>query len=148
MRRSLCRAALASALVAPSATAGASDWLVLSGLSHHFQERRDWREVNPGLGFERDMPAGPYGPWTLSAGFLRNSYDRNSVYFGGRWTPLALGPARFGFFGLVANGYPSPVLVLPTIAVDLGRVGANILAVPNLPGHSGYVGIQVRFAID
>ncbi|MCB1956741.1 MAG: hypothetical protein KDG55_13755 [Rhodocyclaceae bacterium] len=127
--------------------ATAADWLVLSGLSHHFQERRDWREVNPGLGFERDVAEGPYGPWTISAGFLKNSYDKRSVYLGGRWTPLALGPARLGFFGLLATGYPSPVLVLPTLVIEGHGVGANLLAVPNLPGYSGYIGVQFRFAL-
>ena len=34
------------------------DWLTLSGLSHHFQpDRRDWREANPGVGFEREFDA-------------------------------------------------------------------------------------------
>ncbi|MCB1889686.1 MAG: hypothetical protein KDH20_18915 [Rhodocyclaceae bacterium] len=130
-----------------TAPAFGADWLVLSGLSHHFQDRRDWREVNPGAGFERDIDEGPYGPWTFSAGYLKNSYDKHSVYLGGRWTPLALGPVRFGAFGLLASGYPSPVLVLPTMVIENRHVGANLLAVPNLPGYSGYIGIQVRFAI-
>ena len=55
---------------------------------------------------------------------------------------------RFGAFGLVATGYPSPVLVLPTVSAQLGRVGANLIAVPNLPGYSGYLGLQLRFALD
>ncbi len=144
----LTRLLLTLVATAACLPAAASDWLVLSGLSHHFQDRRDWREVNPGVGFERDVAEGPYGPWTFSAGYLRNSYDRHSVYLGGRWTPLALGPLRVGAFGLLASGYPSPVLVLPTVVIENRHVGANILAVPNLPGYSGYVGVQVRFAVD
>ena len=127
-------------------TAAHRDWLTLSGLSHHFQpDRRDWREVNPGAGLEREFTG---TPWTASAGYFRNSYDRNTVYLGGRWMPLAAGPFRFGAFGLVATGYPSPVLVLPTVSAQLGRVGANLIAVPNLPGYSGYLGLQLRFALD
>ena len=61
---------------------------------------------------------------------------------------LAAGPFRFGAFVLVATGYPSPVLVLPTVSAQLGRVGANLIAVPNLPGYSGYLGLQLRFALD
>lgn len=133
--------------LAPAA-ASASDWLVLSGISHHFQQRRDWREFNPGIGFERDHPRGPWGPWTFSVGALRNSYDRRSLYLGGRWTPLALGPLRFGAFGLLSTGYPSPVLVLPAAVVEGHGFGVNLLAVPNLPGYSGYVGAQVRFTLD
>lgn len=138
--------ALAVVLLSPPAAA--SDWLVVSGLSHHFQQRRDWREVNPGLGFERDHRDGPYGPWTFSMGYLRNSYDRPSLYVGGRWTPLALGALRVGAFGLLASGYPSPVLLLPAITAEGRRFGINLLAVPNLPGYSGYVGAQVRIALD
>ena len=122
------------------------DWLTVSGLSHHFQpDRRDWREVNPGAGFEREFTG---TPWVASAGYFRNSYDRHTIYVGGRWMPLAAGPFRFGAFGLVATGYPSPVLVLPAVSAQLGRVGANLVALPNLPGYSGYLGLQLRFALD
>ena len=152
--RTLCSVPLlACALTAHAAptlddfsTAAHRDWLTLSGVSHHFQpERRDWRESNPGIGLEREFTG---TPWVASAGYFRNSYDRHTVYLGGRWMPLAAGPFRFGAFGLVATGYPSPVLVLPTVSAQLGRVGANLIAVPNLPGYSGYLGLQLRFALD
>ena len=127
-------------------TAPHRDWITVSGLSHHFQpDRRNWREANPGAGFEREFDG---TPWVATAGYFRNSYDRNTFYVGGRWMPLAAGPFRFGTFGLVATGYPSPVLVLPTVSAQLGRVGANLIAVPNLPGYSGYLGLQLRFALD
>jgi len=127
-------------------TAAHRDWLTLSGLSHHFQpDRRDWREVNPGAGLEREFTG---TPWTASAGYFRNSYDRNTFYLGGRWMPLAAGPFRFGAFGLLATGYPSPVLVLPAVSAQIGRIGANLIALPNLPGYSGYLGLQLRFALD
>ena len=121
-------------------------WLVLSGISHHFQpDRRDWRESNPGAGIEKEFTG---TPWVATAGYFRNSYDRNTFYAGARWMPLALGPVRLGAFGLVASGYPSPVLVLPAASIQVGRVGANLVALPNLPGYSGYLGLQVRFAVD
>jgi len=146
----------ACALISPAAhalpslddfnTAAHRDWLTLAGLSHHFQpDRRDWREFNPGAGLEREFTG---TPWTASAGYFRNSYDRNTFYLGGRWMPLAAGPFRFGAFGLVATGYPSPVLVLPAVSAQIGRVGANLIALPNLPGYSGYLGLQLRFALD
>lgn len=122
------------------------DWLTVAGVSHHFQpDRRDWRETNPGAGLEREFSG---TPWVASAGYFRNSYDRNTFYLGGRWMPLAAGPFRFGAFGLVATGYPSPVLVLPAVSAQVGRVGANLVALPNLPGYSGYLGLQLRFALD
>ena len=76
-------------------------WLVLSGASHHFQpDRRDWREINPGAGIEKEFTG---TPWVASAGYFRNSYDRDTWYLGGRWMPLAAGPFRFGAFGLLAS---------------------------------------------
>jgi hypothetical protein len=81
-----------------------------------------------------------------SAGYFRNSYDRNTFYAGARWMPLRSGPFRLGAFGLLASGYPSPILVLPAVSSQVGRVGANLVAIPNLPGYSGYLGLQLRFA--
>ena len=127
--------------------ATAADWLTLSGLSYHFQKRQHWRQVNPGAGFERDMADQGYGPWAVSAGYLRNSYDKHSIYAGVRWTPLSAGPFRFGLYGLAASGYPSPVLLLPVVTLEGRGVGANLIAVPNLPGYSGYLGLQLRFAL-
>lgn len=121
-------------------------WLVLSGASHHFQpDRRDWREINPGAGIEKEFTG---TSWVATAGYFRNSYDRHTVYAGARWMPLELGPLRLGVFGLLATGYPSPVLLLPAASVQYGRFGANLVAIPNLPGYSGYIGMQVRFALD
>jgi hypothetical protein len=152
------RALLAAPLLACALTSHASsslddfssaphrDWLTFSGASHHFQpDRRDWRELNPGAGLEREFTG---TPWVASAGYFRNSYDRNTFYLGGRWMPLEAGPFRFGAFGLLATGYPSPILILPAVSAQFGRVGANLIALPNLPGYSGYLGLQIRVAID
>ena len=152
--RALWAAALTCSAISANATptlddlsaAPHRDWLTLSGASHHFQpDRRDWREVNPGIGMEREFTG---TPWVASAGYFRNSYDRNTFYLGGRWMPLEAGPFRFGAFGLLATGYPSPILVLPAASTQIGRVGANLVALPTLPGYSGYVGRQVRIAVD
>ncbi|MBP8266238.1 MAG: hypothetical protein KAX47_06765 [Zoogloea sp.] len=127
-------------------TAPHRDWIAISGASHHFQpDRREWREDNPGAGFEREFTG---TPWVASAGYFRNSYNRNTFYAGGRWMPLEAGPFRFGAFGLLASGYPSPILILPAISAQFGRVGANLIVLPNLPGYSGYLGLQLRFGLD
>ena len=141
---SLLSLAAAASLPLP---AQAADWLVVSGLSHHFQpDRRDWREVNPGLGLERDSDEYPGLSWT--AGYFRNSYDRHTVYAGARWMPWQLGPVHVGGYALAASGYPSPVLVLPGLSVEGGRVGLNLVMLPNLPRYSGYFGAQLRFRLD
>lgn len=138
--------AQAAAILDELTDAPGRHWLVVSGVSHHFQpERRDWRESNPGVGIEKEFTG---TPWVATAGYFRNSYDRNTFYAGARWMPLTLGPVRLGAFGLVASGYPSPVLLLPAASIQAGRFGANLVAIPNLPGYSGYLGLQVRFAVD
>lgn len=154
----LLQAAAAALLATVTASANAAleldefniaphrDWLTISGVSHHFQsDRRDWREVNPGFGMEREFTG---TPWVTSAGYFRNSYDRNTFYLGGRWMPLGIGPVRLGAYGLLATGYPSPILILPAASIQAGRFGANLVALPNLPGYSGYLGLQIRFATE
>lgn len=130
--------------LAPAARA--ADWLVLSGASHHFQQdRRDWRQDNPGIGFERDSVAHPGLAWT--GGYFRNSYDRHTVYAGARWMPYRFGPLQLGGYALLASGYPSPVLLLPGFALEGERIALNVVALPNLPGYSGYLGLQVRLRL-
>lgn len=138
----------------------ADDWLVLSGFSYHFQQDREhFRQNNPGIGYEHDLegtpewlPATVQGwipDWrevTFSAGYFTNSYDRQTFYVGGRWEPLHWGPLRAGAFGLLGSGYDSPVLILPSISADFGPVGANLVLAPNLPGYSGYLGLQFRIS--
>lgn len=132
--------------MAPAQAQEPRDWITVSGVSWHFQQdRRDWRQVNPGAGLEREYRG---TPWVATAGYFRNSYDRDTFYAGVRWMPWEAGPFRFGAFGLLATGYPSPVLVLPAVSLQGKQVGANLVAVPNLPGYSGYVGLQLRFALD
>ena len=117
-------------------------WLVVSGASRHFrQDERDWREFNPGLGFER---AARWKDSWYVGGYFRNSYDRHALYAGLRWMPLRYGPVSFGGFALASTGYPSPVLVLPGFAVDTDRIGVNVVVVPNIGRYSGYVGMQLR----
>ena len=121
-------------------------WLVFSGASHHFrQNERDWREVNPGIGFEQETAIEDLY-WV--AGYFKNSYDRHAVHGGLRWMPWHLGPLSFGGYALVSTGYPSPALVLPGVGIEYKRVGINFVAAPNIAGYSGYVGVQARIRVD
>jgi hypothetical protein len=71
--------AQAAALVDALTEAPGRHWLVLSGMSHHFQpERRDWREDNPGAGIEKEFTG---TPWVATAGYFRNSYDRRRMLY-------------------------------------------------------------------
>jgi hypothetical protein len=137
---------IAAALVALAALpAAATDWLVVSGYSHHFKDREDFRAANPGLGWERPTDAWG-GSWM--AGYYRNSYDRDTVYAGLRWEPLRWGPARLGVFAGLASGYWTPVVALPMLCIEAGRVGINLVAAPTIGEYVGYVGAQLKFRID
>ncbi len=139
-------AVLSCCLILTPGLSAASDWVTLSGLSYHFQQdREDWRQFNPGLGWERD--AGHHD-LVWSAGYYQNSYDKPTVYGGARWMPLETGPIKWGLYGLLATGYPSPVLVSPVISTEWGPVGLNVVLVPNLPGYSGFIGGQLRFKLN
>lgn len=124
----------------------ADDWLVLSGFSYHFkQDQRDWREDNPGIGMERESTK--YNGLFWAGGYFRNSYDRDTVYAGVRWMPYRVGPVAFGAYALAATGYWSPVLAAPAISIEGKNVALNIVVVPNLPDHSGFIGTQLRFRL-
>lgn len=124
----------------------AEQWLVISGASHHFrQSERDWRQFNPGIGFERALERpGLYAV----GGYFRNSYDRHALYAGVRWMPFEWGPLKLGGYALASTGYPSPILLLPGFSVEGERLGLNIVLAPNLGRYSGYVGMQVRVRLE
>ncbi|WP_288060981.1 hypothetical protein [Thiomonas sp.] len=112
--------------------------------------RRELNQVNPGLGLE--YQASP--DWSAAAGFYRNSYRRTSVYALGVWTPLHLAipgglTASAGLAAGLVSGYTRtecPVRPLAAGAVlrvrDRDGLGINLLAVPNTPHGSGFIGLQ------
>lgn len=154
----LCRCcAIAALLLSPPSSQAepqaTENWLVVSGASYHFQrEKHDWREVNPGLGFERTLHYPDFEDLYLVGGYFKNSYDKHALHAGVRWMPWGWqwGKMRlkFGAYALASTGYPSPVLVLPGMTIEYDRVGANVVVAPNIRDHSGYVGVQVKFRLE
>lgn len=143
------RAVLLSALILailPTQASATEQWLVISGASYHFrQNERDWRQINPGIGYERASEReGMY--WV--GGYFKNSYDRHALYAGVRWMPYEWGGIKFGGYALASTGYPSPVLVLPGFSVEGKDVGLNVVIAPNIGRYSGYVGMQLRVRMD
>lgn len=106
--------------------------------SYHFDRSRDWQEQNYGIGVE-------YRSWV--AGYYRNSYDKDTVYAGYVWRPLQWGWLRAGLTTLLASGYDSPVLVVPTVSVDGKWLAADFLMAPTLGKASGFVGMQLRIPL-
>lgn len=152
-QRCTIAALLAAPLISHAQAPKTENWLVVSGASYHFrQENHDWREVNPGLGFERTLHYRDFEQLYLVGGYFKNSYDKHALHAGVRWMPWGWqwGKAalRFGGYALVSTGYPSPVLVLPGMSLEYDRVGMNVVVAPNIRDHSGYVGVQVKFRLE
>lgn len=125
--------------------AQAADWLVLSGLSYHFQDTDGYRGDNPGVGWERPDAEIPL---VWSAGYYRNSYDKDTVYAGARWEPFRWDHVSLGVFAGLATGYWTPVVALPMMSIEYRRVGINIVAAPTIRDYSGYVGAQIKFKLN
>jgi len=136
---------LAILALVPCLTHAADEtWTVATITSHHFDATRHYNEQNYGLGFER---ATSYARLAVIAGEYRNSFDRTSVYAAVAWTPLALGPAHFGLIGGALTGYAShPVLpmILPTVQLELGAIGANLYFAPKIKDGAAVLGLQVK----
>lgn len=82
-------------------------------------QQQAYQGVNPGV-----YVVAPNG---LTAGFYRNSRDRDSVYAGYSWRS----PHRYGDYGLTvgaASGYDTPGGVLPMVVPSV-RLGPVRLAV-------------------
>lgn len=141
----LIRAALGATLCLNLAPAQSADWLVVSGASYHFENRDEYRADNPGIGWEHPDPEIPV-VWT--AGYYRNSYDRDTFYAGGRWMPIEMGShAKLGAFVALASGYWTPVVAIPTLSLEYESVGLNLVALPTFREYSGYIGLQLRFRV-
>ena len=122
------------------------DWMVISGASRHFRQHdKDWKEFNPGFGFEWESRQ--YTDINWIGGYYRNSYDRDTFYAGARWMPLAWGPVKFGIYTTALSGYHWPVAVLPAVSVGNDRVGANFVIAPSVGDDSGFIGIQLRIRL-
>ena len=137
-------AALFTAVLFPT-VGNAGDWIAVSGASVHFERQNEFRQWNPGLGWERST-ADWDGAWM--AGYYRNSYDRDTVYAGARWTPIAWGSIRAGLFGAAISGYWTPIALLPTASIEGRRFGLNVVAAPTVREYVGYVGVQVKVRLD
>lgn len=139
--RTLCL--LLVGLSAPAVEA--ADYLALSGASFHFARRNEFRQDNPGLGWERDTRD---SDWRYAAGYYRNSYDRDTFYAGGKWMPLHWGPAAAGVFVGGASGYWTPVVAIPMVNLSYGRFGMNIAALPTIRQYTGYVAVQLLYQLN
>lgn len=125
--------------------ARAEEWWGVANLtSYHIRDADKHNQKNFGLGveFSTNVPR-------LSgvAGFYDNSFNRESVYFGVAWTPLPLGDFHFGLVAGGITGYEKTAvpIVLPTMAWEHKRFGANLTFAPHVKSAPGALGLQVKY---
>jgi hypothetical protein len=117
--------------------------------------RQDLNQQNEGLGATAHFSEN----WSLSTGFYRNSYSRESAYLLSAWTPIhvSLGSWRVdagGEAGLVSGYRRAEVPTQPFMAAGLIRIVApnrwsvNMNVVPNAPNRSsGFIGLQASIPL-
>lgn len=128
-----------------STPARADTWLTLPGISYHADRSRDWNETNPGVGIERSLS----DTTSATAGQYLNSYDRTTFYAGGIWRPLQTRYVRAGLFAALATGYPSPILVAPTLNIGTPDVSVDLIGAPSVgKGTTAFVALQLRIRIQ
>jgi hypothetical protein len=77
------------------------------------------------------------GDWSLAVGTYFNSLRKQSVYAGGAWQPVRLGPMKAGLYGGGVTGYRD--VVVPFLALSLSvpigsAFGVHLVAGPKVYG--------------
>ena len=126
--------------------------------SYHIHPDRHFEDFNPGIGAE----CGFRPEWAAAAGYFRNSLLRPSFYGGVIYAPESLhwGAARLGAMGGVISGYNygrfgvgenhrTGLILTPTVILERGRFGANVIVVPPISAdHLPLtIGLQARFRL-
>lgn len=132
-----------------STPARADTWLTLPGISYHADRSREWNETNPGVGIERSLSGNMSDTTSATAGQYLNSYNRTTFYAGGIWRPLQTRYVRAGLFAALATGYPSPIVVAPTLNIGTPDVSVDIIGAPSVgKGTTAFVALQLRIRIQ
>jgi hypothetical protein len=129
-------------------------WLNAGYLSWHFDRTQDLREDNWGVGAEVVLAA----DHALMAGNFINSDRERSRYAAYQWRPLHWQPyginVSAGVMLGVADGYPKYhnggwfIGLLPLLAVEGKRVGANFSIVPTIKDKvDGAVVLQIKLRV-
>lgn len=152
-------ALLLAAVPAFAQQAPAPEWWVdVNVASYHFESADDY--LGPGRQFnQNNYGAGVEVQWqprhAVSAGYYRNSVDRDSGYALYHYTPFALGRhVRVGgMVGLVSgypgynHGDPAPAGAL-VAKIEYARAGLNLIYLPRLPGSTpDTLGLQFKFRL-
>ena len=129
-------------------------WVNPGMYSEHFDRSKHLRNDNIGLGVEVDLAA----DHVLEAGSYINSNYARSHYAAYGWRPLHWQVAGINIGAGVAvgafDGYPYYrnggwfAAPLPLIAVEAGRVGANLSVIPTIGNRlDGAVTVQIKLRL-
>ena len=127
-------------------------WLNPGMYSHHFKSDKDYREANYGLGAEvRFTPV--HG--VVAGNFINSNYERSN-YGGYHWRPWSWKPAGVdvstGLVFAMIDGYSKQndggwfPAVFPTLSLEYGLYGANLMFIPNSKNGSA-IALQVKMLI-
>ena len=92
------------ALLATNASAYPLTEVHVSGLTHHFQDRKNGKEWNEQVIQSAGLRKAYNDTWSVQADYAKDSLFRHSVYGSADWTPVGTSSVRVGgFAGLRYN---------------------------------------------
>ena len=135
------------ALLAPAAQC--ADFMTFGGVSYHFDRDLDLNEVNPGIGFERDVEKN----WSWSAGVFKNSL-RRAAFYGlanyAAWKPTD--SWRVGVSVGASSGYHHAAIipvVTPFVEWRGDKLAVQTYIIPTMkPYVDGAVVLQFKWQLD
>jgi len=134
-------------LVCSAAHAETVTFLTASLASYHFERQKGYCETNPGVGIEHGNE-----DLRFVAGTYHNSLCLPSDYIGVSWSFLKLGNVRLGMAGLAITGYQKNkrgteaiYALLPVVAYEGKKWGANVIVIPPYDDFQGCLGFQVKW---
>ena len=123
-----------------SAAAACEDWLgVPLGSKHGGSD--NYREFNPGIGFEHRC-----GRFGIGGGIFRNSLDRTAIHFGVGATALDFGALKIRVLLLAASGYGTKAgyVAVPMVSYEGKKYGMDFLVVPPIGDRQWVIGYGVK----
>ncbi len=125
-------------------------WVNLGGFSWHFEDRADFNQTHPALGFEYRIN----DEWAILGGRYKNSVNKKTRYLGAAYTPWSWQDFRFGVAIGAADGYPSLnkgkwfSMLTPVMSYEKGRFGVNLVIIPTISESvKGALAVQFKFQL-
>jgi hypothetical protein len=125
-------------------------WINPGMASYHFDQNKNFNGANWGGGLEYRFNTVA----SITAGRFYNSDREYSNYAGLYYEPVAIGPIKLGAVIGGFSGYPAAnnggwfPAVLPALAWEGERVGANVFVIPTVGDRvHGAISLQLKFKV-